>query len=292
MATERWLVTGGNGLLGDAVVRLALEAGKQVTAQHHSQEPTRTDPALTWLQLGLEDEAEVEQKVRDLRPAVVIHTAAMPRPEDCEADPQRAIAVNERAPAALARAAAALGARLVFVSTDLVFSGFDAPYAEADPTAPISVYGETKARAEVAIRAALPDHAIVRTSLILGPSPRGDRGADEVLLARIQRDGRASLFTDEFRCPLRAADLAAVLVALGTHPFRGTLHVVGPERLSRFEIGQRIVGAAGLPETSLVPTTIAAAGPTVPPRAPDVTLLTNRLHALVPPVALPNPIDR
>ena len=62
------------------------------------------------------------------------------------------------------------------------------------------------------------------------------------------------MFTNEYRTPLHAADAAralADLVVQGALP--RIVHVAGPERVSRWEFGQRFCRTHGLPTAWLEP---------------------------------------
>ena len=60
---------------------------------------------------------------------------------------------------------------------------------------------------------------------------------------------------------MRTEDLAAALVELIDHDYRGVLHVAGPERLSRYELGLRIAAYHGRdPSPGIVPGTVAGSG--------------------------------
>jgi dTDP-4-dehydrorhamnose 3,5-epimerase/reductase len=68
----------------------------------------------------------------------------------------------------LARIATEHAITLVHVSSDYVFDGTkEGFYTEADPFAPLGVYGQTKAAAD-AIVATVPRHYVVRTSWVIG----------------------------------------------------------------------------------------------------------------------------
>jgi len=93
---------------------------------------------------------------------VVVHAAAMTDVDGCERDEAAAFAANADA----ARHVAETGARVLQLSTDYVFAGTsDAPYAESDPTGPISVYGRSKLAGEQAVLAG-PGNLVVRTSCV------------------------------------------------------------------------------------------------------------------------------
>ena len=173
----------------------------------------RRAPAAGWEVWGIAGSAELD--VRDApavlaaltaaRPDVVVHTAY--RMTDA--------AVNVEGTRAVAAAAVATGARLVHLSSDLVFPGTGA-------------------------RAVTED---VRTSLIYG----GPQPGPQERFALDAADGVSDMafFTDEVRCPIAVADLAAALLelaALGSDPahpaLAGPLHVAGADALTRFEFAQ------------------------------------------------------
>jgi dTDP-4-dehydrorhamnose reductase len=103
----------------------------------------------------------------------------------------------------------------------------------------VNFYGAAKAEAERIVADAVKNAVIVRTSLVTCFDPPDPR-TSPILDALLGRREPVTLFTDEYRCPVRVEDLAAALVELAGNDFRGVLHVAGPERLSRYELGLRI----------------------------------------------------
>jgi dTDP-4-dehydrorhamnose reductase len=284
------LVTGGTGLLGAALIDHALRHGAHVAATHQRNAPHVRHERLRWLCVDHADLPSVERVVEDSGAAVVVHTAAMAVPAEAEKDPERARLINTQLPRAVARACNQSGARLLHVSTDLVFDGTRGDRREDDDVNPISTYGRTKALAEEEVAAACANHVVARTSLLLGPSPRGDRGVEELLANAVARGEKPSLFTDEFRTPVAAACLARILFELGSHTFRGVLHATGAEAFSRHALGLLVMEAFGLPPSSVTAASLAGSAPAVPPRAPNTTLNTTRLRQLAPAVTLPRSI--
>lgn len=195
------------------------------------------------LHVDLADPAAVAAAVREARADMVLNAAAVALVGECEREPERAMAVNGVAPGILARAAP----RVLQVSTDLVFDGVGAPYgADAEPR-PLSAYGRSKRAGELAVLAAGPAHLVARVPLLFGRSRDGQRGATDMLRAAEAAGAEVVLFADEYRTPLHAGDAAEALVALLLAPGRrGIVHLAGPERLSRAELGRRFVALHGL----------------------------------------------
>jgi dTDP-4-dehydrorhamnose reductase len=243
------VVFGGSGFLGAQVLRRAAAAG---------WERTVSLSRATGLDLATADPRTIESALRTHSAGAVLLCSAMAKIDECEREPERAAATNTRAPEAVARACASLGLRLVHVSTDLAFGATPAPpggFREDHEPAPISVYGHTKVAGERAVLAAYPAALVARIPLLYGDSLGRGLGATDGLLAALARGETPTLFTDEWRTPLDVLDAADALLELtlapsaNAAPISGLLHLAGPERLSRAELGRRAILAAGLPLT-------------------------------------------
>lgn len=136
-----------------------------------------------------------------------------------------------------------VGGRLVHVSSDAIFSGAAIRYDETCLPDPVSPYGAAKAAAETAVSAIVPAAVIARTSLIIG-----DGDSPHEVLVHALAAGRSSgvLFTDDVRCPVHVADLAAALLELAASEYRGVRHVAGADAVSRYELGLLIARRDGL----------------------------------------------
>jgi dTDP-4-dehydrorhamnose reductase len=246
------LVLGGSGFLGLRVIAQARRAGHRVTATCHGSVPPAGDA--DWRRLDIRRRDDVTALARLTRPDAVINAAY--RQDDWETTADGA------AHAALAAAAAA--ARLVHVSSDAVFAGSPARYDETCPPGPVTPYGAAKAAAETAVKGISPAAVIARTSLIIGD---GDSKHERLVHALAAGTTSGVLFTDEIRCPVHVADLAAALLELAAAPHAGVCHVAGPDAVSRYELGLLIAARDGLDPAAL------PGGPaTGPPRPLDVRL--------------------
>jgi len=242
---RRLVVTGGAGFLGRRVCGLAAGEGWEVVAPSSAE-------------LDVRDLAGLTDLVRSVRPDALVHLAYRRAERDIIVDGSRNVA----------SVAATTGVRLVHLSTDMVFGGQEVPYVEADPPGPVGAYGIAKTAAEAAVSAAAPDAVLVRTSQLLGePDDLGQPQLDVVAAAT--GDQPFTFFTDEFRCPALAIDVARGVLALARDTagragaaaaVSGPLHLAGPEALSRIELARRIARQLGLDPDRLVSASQADAG--------------------------------
>jgi dTDP-4-dehydrorhamnose reductase len=78
--------------------------------------------------------------------------------------------INVQAVSNLAKMALLHDLTLVQVSTDYVFDGRISPHPEDEPMAPLGVYAQTKAAADLLV-GVLPKHYVIRVSWLIGDGP-------------------------------------------------------------------------------------------------------------------------
>lgn len=117
--------------------------------------------------LDLSSPDSIREKIRSLRPDVIVNAAAYTAVDKAESESGLAMAINGTAPGILAEEAARLDALLVHYSTDYVFDGTKrSPCREQDATNPLSVYGRSKLAGEQAISAQASRYLIFRTEWV------------------------------------------------------------------------------------------------------------------------------
>lgn len=246
--SPRWLVTGARGQVGSHVTAALTAAGADVVALGRDG-------------LDVTDAAAVDAVVAQVRPDVVVNTAAYTAVDAAETDVDAANAGNRDAPAHLAAALARHGGRLVHVSTDYVFAGdADRPYEPTDPTGPRTVYGHSKLAGEQEVRRLLPDASVVVRSAWIFGGP----GANFVgTMQRLERErDTVDVVVDQFGSPTAAPDLAAGLIELGAALAGGgvlpaVLHAVNAGTASWYELARATFAAAGADPQRVRPTTSA-----------------------------------
>lgn len=151
----RILLTGKNGQVGWELQRTLAPLGEVV--------------ALDRQQLDLANPDQIRERVREIKPKLIVNAAAYTAVDKAEEEPELAMAINGLAPGILAEEAKRLNAAIVHYSTDYVFDGTqNAPYTEEDQPNPLNVYGKTKLEGERAIQTVGVPHLILRTSWAYG----------------------------------------------------------------------------------------------------------------------------
>ena len=200
----------------------------------------------------LRDPARVEEVIGNSRPDWIILAAAYTDVDGCEKNRELAFAVNHQGAINVARAARAGGARLMFLSSDYVFDGAkSSPYKTTDPRNPLSVYGETKARAEEALLEMLPGVCIVRTSWLFGHGGKCFP-ATILRLAAPKAEGGApqlSVVNDQRGSPTFAPDLASAIARLVEKDAGGIVHATNSGDCSWYDFAREIVKTSGLTAT-------------------------------------------
>ncbi len=242
----RLFITGASGTLGRNLARIAQQEGWDVFGTYHTAPPPLSGQ---WRKLDVGNRDAVMALVRLTQPTAIVHTAYMYRGAAMWA-------TNADGAAYVAQAAREVGARLVHISSDAVFDGTSNPYTETARPNPITPYGAAKAAAETAVGAIAPRAAIVRTSLIISREPLDPQTRLMLDLVSGARSGH--LFTDQYRCPIGADDLAGAILELAANDFVGVINMAGAEALTRYELGCLIARAYQLDATKLAGATVIA----------------------------------
>lgn len=201
--------------------------------------------------------------------------------KSCELDPTMAWQLNVQSAANILEQVRLLDCRLVHLSSDLVYSGIGAgQYAETDPIDPVTVYGKTMGRAEELIREIMPEAALLRISLPMGPSPNHHAGAIDWIDCRFRNGRPATLYFDEVRSCTYCDDLNPVFEYFLASRLAGLYHLGGPRAITLYQIGQIVNRVGGYDPHLLKGCPRRHAGP-MPPRAGNVSMKSDKLLSLL-----------
>ena len=230
------VVFGASGQLGVELVRELKARKYDVTGWERRQ-------------VDITDGAAVERALASSGADVVFNAAAYNQVDVAEQEPQAAFLVNGLAIRNLAVACRQIDARLVHFSTDYVFDGRARhPYAEDDPTHPLSAYGVSKLSGELYAQAYLDRAIVVRTSGVYGPGGIATaRGNFVELMLRLAGAGQPiRVVEDHVASPTYAPLLAARSIDLVDRDLSGLFHIAGGIPISWFQFARLIFELLGV----------------------------------------------
>jgi dTDP-4-dehydrorhamnose reductase len=226
----RVTIFGATGLLGHALMREW--PGDEVTGLGSRDADIRSYD-------------QVAAAIQEHRPEWVVLAAAYTDVDGCETNRDVAFDVNCHGAVNVAKAATQAGARLIFLSTDYVFNGESRqPYEIDEALAPQTVYGKSKAEAEIEIRRILPKACVLRTSWVFGVG--GKCFPDTILNLALTRD-YLEVVNDQRGSPTYTVDLARAIVSLCRQEATGTVHASNRGDCTWYEFATELVGASQLP---------------------------------------------
>jgi len=224
--------------------------------------------------LDITDTASIHSTLDELKPDVIINTAAYTQVDLAETETEKAFAINHLGVANLATCCAERTVKLIHISTDYVFDGkSDRPYLETDLTEPQTAYGKSKLAGERAIEEAkLPAFWILRTAWLY--SIYGKNFYKTILKLAGSRD-ELSVVSDQTGVPTQALDLARFILENLPKIDRqnsGIYHYVNSGRATWYDFAKTIIVQNGL-KTSVIPVT-SSQYPTAA-RRPEYSVLDN-----------------
>lgn len=244
MNSKRVLITGLNGLIGWNLFKWSGQL-YDTYGTYRKVHPLFRDEQC--FHLNPDSESELQEKLELLRPDYLIHSWAMCDLDLCEEMPLMAWEINVKGTQAILNAASRVPSikKFIYISTDHVFSGDQGAYTEEDSPKPKHVYGRTKYEAEKLVQKSGLPFLIVRPGLVLGKSLQGNKGPKDFLFSRIRAHKPMHYFTDEWRSPVLAEDLAREVLELTFSDASGIAHVAGERICNRYELAFELAVSHG-----------------------------------------------
>jgi dTDP-4-dehydrorhamnose reductase len=267
---KRILIIGASGQVGTAL-RSELTGDELSTPAHAAFDLVADDPA------ALLDGTHYD---------VVINCAAFHNVDQCEREPDKAVAANTLAVDRLARACAARDIAFMTFSTDYVFDGFGTrPYVETDTPGPRTAYGVSKLGGEYLARRAGTKHYIVRTSGVFGTTGTSSKGYTLIdkVLGQAERGEPTKMVADMRFSPSYAPHVARAVHAILDAEAYGTHHVTNAGECSWFDFVKVAFAKAGFANASLEPVNYSSFGnPVQRPMYSPLANTTFAKHGIAP----------
>lgn len=226
--TTKVLVTGAKGQLGQCIQSIA------------HQYPTLNFLFVDKQQMDITNIIQISEFFKTHKVDWCINCAAYTAVDQAENHKEEAYQINVLGTRNIAQICQEYDAKLIHISTDFVFDGLKtSPYTEWDATNPINVYGETKLKGELEVKAHCASHFIIRTSWLY--SEFGHNFMKTMLRLASERD-ILRVVNDQIGSPTYALDLAEALLHIiqKDKDHYGVFHYSNQGQISWFEFAQTI----------------------------------------------------
>jgi len=254
MHKKRMLIIGGSGLLG---YKLLKNTNNYEVYSTYNKNPINFDNIET-MKLNIIDEKNCK-KILDIKPDIIVNTAAMTNVDHCEKFKEDAYNLNVVGTRNLASISQHLGSKFIHISSDMVFSGGN-NYEEEHKPNPINVYGKTKLQSEKEA-SKVSNYLIFRPSVIFGWKPFENKQAKQKtiksmnfalwVLNKLNKKQEMSIVDDQFNTPTLADNLADVIIEMIKKDRKGIFHASGLSCVSRLDFCKKIVKLFGYSDNSI-----------------------------------------
>ena len=190
------------------------------------------------------DKDLLKRTFNEIKPQIVINTAAFTDVPGCEIKKELAYSINTEGAKNVAEICRDNGSVLIHISTDYVFDGEKkSPYVETDKVNPLNYYGYTKKKAEDFIKNTLEKYYILRTSGLYGKKGSIVKKGNFVfnIIEKAKKGEILKIVTDEVLTPTSSQELAFQIKKIcDTLPEYGIYHTTNQGECSWYEFAVKI----------------------------------------------------
>lgn len=235
MKTGKVLITGANGLLGQAVVSIFSRESDLTLIQTSVEKEPFVDFGIEYYKLDITNKEEVKKAVKTYSPDVILNCAAFTDVDKCETERELCWKLNVDAVKNLIIGSRINNCKLVHISTDYIFDGKSGPYTETDIPNPISFYGRSKLASENAITTSGINFAIARTMVLYGLGVKVKPNFAIWLINKLSAGEPIRIVKDQIGNSTLVDDLAYGLLKLIESGKSGIYNLAGKDIESRLD---------------------------------------------------------
>ena len=235
------LITGGSGLLGKYL--------RQTSPNCYDISYTyKTHPIHNpeGYYMDLNDRHSIAKVFEEVKPNIIIHTAAIGSVDYCESHQQEALDVIVEGTRNVLDECKKHDSKIVYISSNAVYDGENSPYSETDITDPINWYGKCKLVAENLVQESRLSFLIVRPILLYGwPHKFGRLNWVNIIVASLSKGLPVSMVYDTLTQPTYAVDCARVIWMLMLRDREGIYNVGSDSRVTLFAFALEVAQVWG-----------------------------------------------
>jgi len=256
---KKLLITGANGLLGQSVTR-RFRREFELYGYDLSASAYLGDNLVNYFKIDVSQRNDVLRVLTDLRPDIIINTAAFTDVDGCEKDHEFCWNVNAKSVEIIQEASKKFNPLLVQISTDYIFDGNSGPYRENDTPKPLGQYGTAKFAAEKSIQAGKFEYIIARTQILYGTGIKTRPNFVTWTMNKLSQGEKIRIVNDQVGNPTYVHDLTEAIFRLIMNGEYGIFHIAGNEICSRYAFALKIADVFNLDKSLIEEITTAQLG--------------------------------
>ncbi len=252
------LITGSNGLLGQAISSVFSRESDYEIVQTSAEEKSYLDYGFTYRTLDITVKDDVKKAIEFYEPDVIINCAAFTNVDRCETEREMSWKINVDGVKNLIIGARRSNSKIVHFSTDYVFDGKNGPYTEEAVPNPISFYGREKLASENALITSDIKSAIIRTLVLFGIGNNVKPNFALWMLEELRNNRSVNIVTDQISNVTMIDDLAFGTLKIVEKDCTGIYNIAGADILSRYDFAMKMCEVFKLKKELVFPVTTAS----------------------------------
>ncbi|MFD1316952.1 SDR family oxidoreductase [Namhaeicola litoreus] len=266
---KRILVTGSNGLLGQNLVKFLVKHRFEVIALSRGENKLKKYEGFNYIDVNLEEFEKIKELIENLKPNVIVHTAAMTNVDQCELEQKSCFTANVEVVENLVKCCQTNDIHLIHLSTDFIFDGIKGFYKEKDKPNPVNYYGLSKLKSEELILKSTIKYTILRTILVYGLTEELKSNIVFWVKNNLENGKDIHVVTDQYRMPTHVNDLVFACHEAIIREVCGVYHISSSELLSIFEVANLVADVFELDKKFIHP--IQSCDLNLPAKRPEKT---------------------
>lgn len=181
--------------------------------------------------------------LKDIKPDIIINTAAFHKVDACEDNVLKSFLVNAIGAKNVAKICEDIKAINIYISTDYVFDGEKkTPYKESDEPNPINVYGISKYAGELFTKNYCSQYYIIRVASLFGKAGASGKGGNFVeTMIKKAKEQELKVINDIIMTPTYTKDCAQMIkIILEKELPYGIYHLTNQPACSWFDFAVEI----------------------------------------------------
>ena len=255
---KKVLITGSNGLLGQALIRKFSPTTQLFCCDLQPSNYLGNIYPLEYFKADITNRNELEPVVVSAKPDIVINAAAYTDVDRSEIEKELCWSRNVHSLEVIIDSCHSFSPLLIQISTDYVFDGKEAPYRENDTPKPLGYYGHTKYMAERIVKGSKLEYIIARSMILYGSGLQVRPNFALWVIQQLKAGKTIQVVTDQIGNPTFIDELAEGLFRLIEREEYGLFHITGQEICSRYDFACKIAAVFKLDKSLIHPVTTSA----------------------------------